>query len=166
MKAEEKRCTVDGELVSLGTKPVYGAFLRADIDEVITDEQEDIVTGACCVRGDVAELLYRFLDCVKVRHIIRVDHECGPSGGLTLWTAHGLEKGGSGRIRDLPSRGAAPQKCGWDRSLWFFISHDMNTQLDHINDLLEKDSELRDVCDLLHSGVLSHQSTENKGRSS
>jgi hypothetical protein len=39
----------------------------------------------------------------------------------------------------------------------------MNTQLDYINDLLEKDSELRDVCDPLPPGVPSYQSTENKG---
>ena len=66
-------------------------------------------------------------------------------------------------MRGLPSRQAAPRKCGWDPTSPWFISHDMNTQLDYINDLLEKDSELRDVCDLLPSDVLSYQSTENQG---
>lgn len=74
MEAEEKRCTVNGELVGLGTKPVYCPFLGADIDKVITDEREDIVTGACCVRRDVAELLYRFPDGLNVRHVLRVGH--------------------------------------------------------------------------------------------
>lgn len=52
---------------------------------------------------------------------------------------------GSGRSEVAGSKGHA-QKCGWDLGLRL-ISDDMNNQLDHINDLMEKDSELRDVCD-------------------
>ena len=50
----------------------------------------------------------------------------------------------------MPAGGT--QKCGWllDLSLRLTsISEDMNAQLDYINDLLEKDSELRDVCSRL-----------------
>jgi hypothetical protein len=36
------------------------------------------------------------------------------------------------------------------------VGYDMNTQLDYINDLLENDSELRDVCNQLPLGVLSY----------
>jgi len=43
--------------------------------------------------------------------------------------------------------------AGVGASSGLLISRDMNTQLDYINDLLEKDSELRDVCDPLLSGV-------------
>lgn len=163
MKAEEKRCTVNGELVGLGTKPVYGPFLGADIDKVITDEREDIVTGACCVCGDVAELLYRFSDGLDVRHSLRVGHvvrserRADVVDGTRAWEVWFGNSSGFAEPRCHPS------KVWLGQEHLVFISHDMNTQLGQINDLLEKDSELRDVCGLLHSGVLSHQSTENKG---
>jgi len=60
----------------------------------------------------------------------------------------GDEDGGSG-FADRAGL-TSSRKCGWG---WSLSSHDMNTQLDYINDLLEKDSELRDVCDPLLSRV-------------
>lgn len=59
-------------------------------------------------------------------------------------------------VRGLPTGRASPgveSVAGAGASSGLLISHDMNTQLDYINDLLEKDSELRDVCDPLLSGV-------------
>ena len=74
MEAKEERRTVDHQLVSLAAEPVHRPLLRADLDEVIADELEDILTGACCVRGDVAELSDRFPHGLNVRHVLRVDH--------------------------------------------------------------------------------------------
>jgi hypothetical protein len=54
MKAEEESCTVDRQLVSLGAKPVYGALLWTDSKEIIADELEYILSGACRVGGDVS----------------------------------------------------------------------------------------------------------------
>jgi hypothetical protein len=51
---------------------VHRPVLLADLDEVITDEQEYILTGACCVRGDVAELFDRSSDGLDVGHVLRV----------------------------------------------------------------------------------------------
>lgn len=73
MKAEEERCTLDRQLVGLTAKPVYRPLFRANLDEIIADECKYILTGACCVRGDVAELFDRLLDGLNVRHIIRVE---------------------------------------------------------------------------------------------
>ena len=53
---------------------MHQPILRTDVYEVIADELEDILTGACCVRGDVAELFDRFPDGLNVRHVMRVDH--------------------------------------------------------------------------------------------
>jgi len=74
MEAKEKGCAVNRQLVSLATKPVHKPLLRTDADEVIADEKEYILTSACCVRGDVAELFDCFPDGLDVRHVLRVDH--------------------------------------------------------------------------------------------
>jgi hypothetical protein len=60
-------------------------------------------------------------------------------------------------------RPTRPGSKVWLGAVLWFLSHDMNTQLDHINDLLERDSELRDVCDPHSSRVPSYQNTENQG---
>ena len=74
MEAEEEGCTLDRQLVSLVTKPVYRSLLRAILDEVITDKHEYVLTSACCVRGEVTELVDCFPDGSDVRHVLRVDH--------------------------------------------------------------------------------------------
>jgi hypothetical protein len=96
VEAEEKRCTVNCQLVSLATEPVYRPLLRADIDDVIADELEDILTGACCVRGDVAELFDRFPDGLDFRHVLRVDHtacsqQSRRTASSTLWNGTRVE---------------------------------------------------------------------------
>ena len=169
METEEKRCAVNRQLVGLTAKPVNRPLLRTDIDEVIADELEYILAGACCVRGDVAELFDRLSYGSDVRHVLRVDHAACSSrvdgrrarrGGRHTSTrtvnreAFGVCRPDEPHLESVAGIGAPS-----------FISHDMNTQLSYINDLLEKDSELRDVCNPLFSGVLSYQSLENKGRS-
>ena len=113
MEAEEKRCTVNRQLVYLATKPVYSPLLRADIDEVIANELEYVLAGACCVRGDVAELFDRFPDGLDVRHILRVNHAaCSQQSrrvaSLTLWTAH--ESSMRTEVRGLPTGRAHTSK--------------------------------------------------------
>lgn len=90
----------------------------------------------------------------------KVDGWRARRGGRHASTGGGTGSQGSG-FADLTGR---TSKVWLGLALWF-ISHDMNAQLDHINDLLEKDSELRDVCGPFPSGVPSYQSTENQRRS-
>ena len=52
---------------------MYRSLLRADVYEVIADEEEDILASACCIRGDVAELFDRLPDGLYVQHVLRVD---------------------------------------------------------------------------------------------
>ena len=87
MEAEEKGCTVNRQLVGLATKPMYGPLLRTDTDEVIADELEHILTGACCVRGEVAELFDRFPNGLDVRHVLRVDHAACSCSRVDGWRA-------------------------------------------------------------------------------
>ena len=125
MKAEEKRCTVNRQLVGFATKPMYRPLLWPDIDEVIADELEYLLTGACCVRGDFAELFDRFPDCLDVRHVLRVDHAaCSQQSrwvtGSALWTAH--ESSMRTEVRGLPTGRATPRKCGWVGPLLVYLS--------------------------------------------
>jgi len=143
-------------------------LLRTDIDEVIADEREYILTSACCVRGDVAELFDRLPDGLDVLHVLRVDHAaCSQQSrratGSTRWTAHEYEDVMSREAFGVCRPGETHLESVAGIGAPTFISHDMNTQLTYINDLLEKDSELRDVRDPLFSGVFSYQSPENKG---
>ena len=117
MEAEEKCCTVDRQLGGLGAKPVHWSLLRADVYEVIADEEEDILTGACCVRGDVAELFDRFPDGLNVRHIMRVDHTARSQqsrrvASSTRWTA-ASESGGSGSQRSGIADVTSPVSKVW-----------------------------------------------------
>ena len=100
---------------------MHRPVLLADFDEVITDEQEYILTGACCVRGDVAELFDRSSDGLDVGHVIRVGHAvCSQQSrrvaGSTRWTAHECESGGLGsRCSGFADRRGPARKCGWVR---------------------------------------------------
>ena len=97
MEAEEECCTVDRQLVGLATKPVYRSLSWANLDEVISDEHEHILTGACCIRGEVAELFDCFPDGLNVRHLLRVgcstwSQESRQVTSLTRWTAQEREE--------------------------------------------------------------------------
>ena len=52
---------------------MHRLILRVEFDEIIADEQEHVLTGACRVRGDVAELFDRLPDGLDVWHVLRVD---------------------------------------------------------------------------------------------
>ena len=76
-------------------------LLRADVDEVIVNELEHILTGACCVCGYVAELFDRFPDGLDVLHVLRVDSttqraRSRVSGQASEFDAVDGTRGGSG----------------------------------------------------------------------
>lgn len=71
---------------------MHRTLRRADVDEIVADEYEDVLTGACCIQGDVTELSDRFPDGLNVRHVqqrdgwrvrrtVRVDPGNGVLGG-------------------------------------------------------------------------------------